>query len=219
MKKTVPLTGYWMKDAHSQKLGTRINGQSGTRFFAAIFLFFSLSEYRLILFRGPLLENKQVKSTKNKMHGEIHHRTEILNTSTEKTRRFYSILKCELHCVIRHMIWFIYLAQHTIVELATANKEQWNFLPRNWRNPVNRKQIFFVDRNGPYTHELGCVQNFALFGFYSWYPYPKNTGDILLVNLVTHKKFWLQMEKVHNDLRSGNLRTSRPYPRQDVTVN
>ena len=112
--------------------------------------------------------------------------------------------------MVQLIIRFIYQVQHTIVELATPNREQWHFLPSCWRNPIHRKQIFFVDRNfGLYTHELGCLKNFALFGFLPWYTYPKNTGDLLVLNLNSRKKFWLQKEKLHNEIRSRNLRTSR----------
>jgi len=82
-------------------------------------------------------------------------------------------------------------SKHTVVELATGNKhkEEWTFLPRNWRNPVYRKQIFFN-------------KNFALFGFLSWYTYPKGTGDILLLNMASRKKFWMKRRKIEIKLDS-----------------
>ena len=76
------------------------------------------------------------------------------------------------------------------MELATGNKhkEEWTFLPRNWRNPVYRKQIFFN-------------KNFALFGFLPWYTYPRGTGDILLLNMASRKKFWMERRKIENQIR------------------
>ena len=87
------------------------------------------------------------------------------------------------------------------MELATGKKtyEEWRFLPRNWRNPIHRKQIFFVQKWG---HELSCGRNIVLFGFLPWYKYPKGTGDILILNMASRKKFWMQKAKLENEIMS-----------------
>ena len=64
--------------------------------------------------------------------------------------------------------------------------EEWRFLPPNWRSPVNRKQIFFSE-------------NFALFGFH--WGFPKGTGDVLILNMASRTKFWIQKRKIENQIR------------------
>ena len=141
-------------------------------------------------------DKKPRQPTRKNTHGEILHRAEILNFQLN----FFKKLKY-------NVIWSISHAKHTVVELATANKEEWHFLPRKWKNPTYRKQMFFVRQ---YGHEMSCFRNFMLFSFLPWYSYPKGTGDFLLLNLVTRKRFWLQSEKLHNQIRPRNLLSVAP---------
>ena len=90
-----------------------------------------------------------------------------------------------------------------MVELATGKnaREEWFLLPRRWKNPINRKQVIFVSRFG---NELGCFQNFALFGFYPWYRFPKGTGDFMVINFHSRVRYWIQKDKLQEEIRLGN---------------
>ena len=86
------------------------------------------------------------------------------------------------------------------------------FLPANWIMPVKRKQIYFS-------------KNFVLIGFHPLYGHDflQGTGDILILNLVSRKNFWMQTEIIKDkvrakmpsassridDIRSRYLRTTR----------
>ena len=90
--------------------------------------------------------------------------------------------------------------------------EEWMFLPANWIMPVKRKQIYFS-------------KNFVLIGFHPLYGHDflQGTGDILILNLVSRKNFWMQTEIIKDkvrakmpsassridDIRSRYLRTTR----------
>ena len=90
--------------------------------------------------------------------------------------------------------------------------EEWMFLPANWIMPVKRKQIYFS-------------KNFVLIGFHPLYGHDflQGTGDILVLNLVSRKNFWMQTEIIKDkvrakmpsassridDIRSRYLRTTR----------
>ena len=77
--------------------------------------------------------------------------------------------------------------KHTVVELSTGNKyrEEWTFLPNNWRNPIRTKQLFFD-------------KNFLYVSFLPWFPYPRGTGHFLFLNLASRKHFWIQKEELGN---------------------
>ena len=79
--------------------------------------------------------------------------------------------------------------KHTVVELSTGNKykEEWTFLPSNWRNPIRPKQLFFD-------------KNFLYVSFNPWFPYPRGTGQFLFLNLASRKHFWIQEEELGNKI-------------------
>ena len=62
--------------------------------------------------------------------------------------------------------------------------EEWTFLPANWDNELLNRPIF--------------DKNFVLLEFDPLDNFSTETGDILIMNLVTRTKFWI---------RSGTLRT------------
>ena len=62
--------------------------------------------------------------------------------------------------------------------------EEWTFLPANWDNELLKRPIF--------------DKNFVLLEFDPLGNFSTETGDILIMNLVTRTKFWM---------RSGTLRT------------
>ena len=72
--------------------------------------------------------------------------------------------------------------------------EEWMFLPSNLRNAVKRKQIYFS-------------KNFVLIGFhplyyaYNGHDFLQGTGDILILNLVSRKNFWMQTEIIKHKVR------------------
>jgi len=75
--------------------------------------------------------------------------------------------------------------------------EEWTFLPTNWKNIVDRKQICFS-------------KNFVIFGFYHWYPrpYPQGTGDILILNMASRKRFWMQSETIQDQVKAKMTSTT-----------
>ena len=73
-----------------------------------------------------------------------------------------------------------------VLEMSTGrNKvEEWNFLPTNWDHAL---------------HDALCDKNFFILDFGTSGKFEfTDTDDILILNMVTRKKFWM---------RSGTLRT------------
>ena len=75
--------------------------------------------------------------------------------------------------------------------------EEWTFLPTNWKNLVDRKQLWIS-------------KNFVIFGFFHGYPrpYPQGTGDILILNMASRKRFWMQTEKIQDEVKAKMTSTS-----------
>ena len=82
------------------------------------------------------------------------------------------------------------LASHSkisILELATGNNnlEEWTFLPRNSIRRFNDK------------HDFVFEENFVVIDFDD-----DNTPDVLLLNLATRKKFWMNRSLIETQIKA-----------------
>ena len=70
-----------------------------------------------------------------------------------------------------------------VVELSTGDKkvEEWKFLPRDWKHCYVKKPI--ICKTFLFMEFFHRIENLRM-----------NTGDILILNLVTRKKFWMWKE-------------------------
>ena len=73
-----------------------------------------------------------------------------------------------------------------VLDLSTGRRkpEEWTFLPANWDHNLARRPVF--------------DKNFVFLDFDTWGNLGTDTGDILILNLITRTKFWM---------RSGTLTT------------
>ena len=78
-----------------------------------------------------------------------------------------------------------------MVELATGDDdvEKWSVLPNDWKLWLNMEQVF-------------VQKNFALIRFHPQGPAetPVDTGDILILNLVSRKQFWMREQALVNKI-------------------
>ena len=79
--------------------------------------------------------------------------------------------------------------QLTVVELSTGKKntEEWLFLPNDWRFPLTSAIIF--------------ERNFAVLSFNTRYDSNTDTNNLLILNLVTRKQFWMRKETIFNQAK------------------
>ena len=92
-----------------------------------------------------------------------------------------------------------------VLERSTGNKkvEKWTFLPKNWQYHMK------TSGNRPIIFE----ENFVILEFHTWGNLSTDTGDILILNLVTRTKFWMRsttlitqmMEKAAGQVDFGRL--------------
>ena len=71
-----------------------------------------------------------------------------------------------------------------VLERSTGNKkvEEWTFLPKNWN--------YSLEDRGP--RPVLFEKNFAILKFHIWGNLSTDTGDILILNLVTRKSLWIR---------------------------
>ena len=80
----------------------------------------------------------------------------------------------------------------SISELATGNKkvEKWTFLPRNWIHRLDVKHDFLFE------------MNFVVLNFDVRRNPHNDPGDLLILNLATRKKFWMQRLMIENQIKA-----------------
>ena len=78
-----------------------------------------------------------------------------------------------------------------VCELATGNKftEEWDFLPKNWKNALDTTLTIF-DKNFVY---LEFEENYD--------PDAGELGDVLILNLATRQKFWMDRREIRSKIR------------------
>ena len=79
--------------------------------------------------------------------------------------------------------------QLTVLERSTGKKnaEEWLFLPNDWRFPLTSAIIF--------------ERNFAVLSFNTRYDSNTDTNNLLILNLVTRKQFWMRKETIFNQAK------------------
>ena len=77
-----------------------------------------------------------------------------------------------------------------VCELATGNKftEEWDFLPKNWKNAL-------------YTTLTIFDKNFVYLEFEDYYPDAGGLGDVLILNLATRQKIWMDRREIRSKIR------------------
>ena len=80
------------------------------------------------------------------------------------------------------MISSVSLVKLKVLERSTGNKkvEEWIFLPKDWNYALNtnRRLIF--------------AKNFVILKFHTFGNWSTDTRDILILNLITRKIFWMR---------------------------
>ena len=77
-----------------------------------------------------------------------------------------------------------------VLERSTGNKkvEEWSFLPKDWK-----------------YHLTGCVHGsvhiYQNYGFLRFNTLADSTDDLLILNLVTRNKFWMQRTAIVREIR------------------
>ena len=81
-----------------------------------------------------------------------------------------------------------------VLERATGKKnlEEWSFLPWTAR--------FYEDIYWDNTDRILFDKNFVFIMFKIW-EVDKNTGDLLILNLVSRKQFWMKKAEVCNQIK------------------
>ena len=87
--------------------------------------------------------------------------------------------------------------KHEILERSTGNKnvEAWTFLPKDWNYHFEKYKCTWFAR----------LPNFVMLKFYTW----DNTHDLLLLNLITRKLFWMRSTNIETKIRD---KVSRRLP-------
>ena len=82
------------------------------------------------------------------------------------------------------MISSVSLVKLKVLERSTGNKkvEEWKFLPKDWQYHMNtwgNRSIIFE-------------KNFVILKFHTFGNWSTDTRDILILNLITRKIFWMR---------------------------
>ena len=87
-------------------------------------------------------------------------------------------------------IWVTSQIKLKVCELATGNKftEEWDFLPRNWNNTLNTTLTIFD-------------KNFVYLEFEDYDPDAGEPGDILILNLATRRRTWMDRREIQSQIR------------------
>ena len=98
-----------------------------------------------------------------------------------------------------------------VVELSTGDKkvEEWKFLPRDWKHCYVKKPI--ICKTFLFMEFFHRIENLRM-----------NTGDILILNLVTRKKFWMWKEILTTQIKekaAGRIDFVERFGRREVYYN
>ena len=106
-----------------------------------------------------------------------------------------------------------------VLERSTGNKkvEEWTFLPKNWN--------YSLEDRGP--RPVLFEKNFAILKFHIWGDLGTDTGDIMILNLVTRRSFWIRhatlvtqmKEKAAGRIAFGGLLESWTEARELIVEN